>query len=173
MNTMYRNNEDQNSVYRQVQNTIASQKDDILLTVKIINGAVRRNSLLNQIAIDSEANEENAKKLYTSAKQISDLSWTMNLKSDIDKFFGYLKYAPKAMLHVHSTVGLSAQNLRDLILSWNTSHKDDLQIQYAIVEIEHHDKLIENVLMYAYQVNHVDPGWKISASGVVDGTWFT
>ena len=175
MNTMYRNNEDKNSGYRQIQNTIAGRKDEILLSENIINGAARRKSLLDQIAINSEAEEKNAKKrLYTSAEQISDLSWSMDLKSDIDKYFGYFKYAPKALLHVHSTVGLSVQNLMGLILSWNSKHKDGdgLQIRYAAVKIEHRDKPIENVLMYAHQLEHVDPGWTVLVSGVPDAAWF-
>lgn len=191
MNTMYRNNigdkRDDKTGYQKVQDAIVSERDKILRSDDFI---VRNNSLDMLNMTDEE--KDVAKELYGIAKSIPYGPWSQDMKSKIEGNLSKLKAVPKALLHVHSTVGLSVDNLWDLIRQWNVDQKKleektakeekyiDLKIYYVNVEIPHHPGVIQNILMYGPQVekleNPKDPkdpekGWILKESGLVDDQW--
>lgn len=185
MNTMYRNNE---TGYRQVQDAIKEHKD-ILSSPMITNKALFREQLLDESNY-GDKEKEMKNKLYNSAIATPDQSWSVDVRGIVDKNFAYLKDAPKALLHVHSTVGLSVENLGALIEQWNVEQQKleeekkkagepyiDLKIYYATVQTPDYIDDIENVLLYGEQVallkeKKSDSGWILVNSEPVNQGWF-
>lgn len=175
MNTMYRNNigdkRDDKTGYQKVQDAIAFQSDDILAS----NNIGVRNSSLNQL-ISTVDNKEDVvmEKLYGLAKDMQGMPWAVDRKSDLNKILECLGKAPKALLHVHSTVGLSVHKLGDLIDSWNNnlSHEEGLKIYYATVTPAGHKVPIHNVLMYKQQFDTMKAKGVASNEVLADAEWF-
>lgn len=195
MNTMYRNNE---TGYRQVKDAIEKHQE-ILPSPIITNKALFREQLLDEFNYgDKEKELKNT--LYNSAKATRNEPWSVKVPSDesrsvdtremVNKNFAYLKDAPKALLHVHSTVGLSVENLGALIEQWNVEQEKleeekekarepyiDLKIYYATVQTPDYNDDVENVLLYGEQVvllveEKADPGWTLVDFEPVNQGWF-
>lgn len=164
MNTMYRNNEDGNSGYRQVQNAIALHSDDILASEKIDKKNTSKDELLREIqpeAMEKRAEEKVQDRLYRLAMKVPTMPWAVDAKGDVNEIMECLGRAPKALLHVHSTVGLSVQKLKDMIIEWNQKRLDeaewDFLIYWLTVTPPGHKVPIESVLMYKKQYDAMSP----------------
>ena len=175
MNTMYRNNiGDQpgdKTGYQKVQDAIALQSDDILASDNI---AMRNNSLDQIKTIADDKEEKVMEELYGLAKDMQGMPWVVDRKSELNKILECLGKAPKALLHVHSTVGLSVQNLGALIDSWNKNPNlgEGLKIYHATVTLPDH-KPIQSVLMYEKQITSMrEKNILVSDEGEVDAKWF-
>lgn len=193
MNTMYRNDKDG---YQQVKDTIISHSGDILASPSITNKALFRAQLLDES--EYEDKEKNfIDKLYSSAQTTqaeSDSEKREREKEEkmlavVDKNFGDLTNAPKALLHVHSTVGLSLEKLGELIKWWNDEQVElekekkeeyiDLKIYYATVKTPDYDEAVQNVLLYGTQVDllkkdGLESGWKVEGTPqlIEEKDWF-
>lgn len=175
MNTMYRNNETE---YKQVKDMIADPGNGILSSTDIVNIDERRNYLTDRLKDRRKLNWEAAEKnlqdaLCNSTSATSDTTWSQEMSYEISKNFAYLKDAPKALLHVHSKVGLSVEGLKKLILYWNSTpnfNKGYLRIYHAKV-ITADGEEIDNVLLYERQTTHPDDGWTVSEPKPVDEDW--
>ena len=147
MNTMYRNQE---GGYQQVRKAFEYPGEDILQPEDITD----RMNLSERISkgIDADA-ESNAQETFSGmAEAVGNATWSSERRLEIDKDYDGFHNMPKALLHVHSTVGLSVEGLGKLIEDWNNkkSEGSGLRICYADVP-EGENKVIANVLLYQVQ----------------------
>ena len=163
MNTMYR--EYKITGYQQVQKAIGYKEDMIL------DNVTHDDWPENFKPTDDEKKLSDA--LSKSALAMKDIKWSKDVAGKIELYLGYLNSAPKALLHVHSTVGLSVTYLMKEIKIWNSApgRKDDLKIYHADVTLSN-NKTINNMLMYKIQVDKLnDEAIAIANCGLADGTW--
>lgn len=174
MNTMYRNSigdqPNDKTGYLKTQSAIASRSDGILS----LDNVRYRNNLLDELKIKDE--ERAVEELYRLAKDMPGMTWAADRQQDINSILKYFGRAPKALLHVHSTAGLSVQNLGALIESWNENQNKNqqagLKIYHATVTLPSYKEPIQNVLMYKKQYDDLKGKGLASNGGVPLAGWF-
>ena len=126
MNTMYRNNiGDDKTGYRKTQHAIDSKSNGILSSEIVKKDHTSMEFILEQIKADTADADAEAKiqdEFYNLAMKVPTIPWAVGEQNNTNAFLKCLGKAPKALLHVHSTVGLSVENLGNLIDLWNESH---------------------------------------------------
>ena len=178
MNTMYRNNiGDDKTGYRKTQHAIDSKSNGILSSEIVKKDHTSTEFILEQIKADTADADAEAKiqdEFYNLAMKVPTIPWAVGEQNNTNAFLKCLGKAPKALLHVHSTVGLSVENLGNLIDLWNESHDSagGLMIWHATVTPTNHKEPIQNVLMYKKQYDHMKGKGKASDGCEVKKGWF-
>lgn len=164
MNTMYRNQE---AGYQQVKKTFSNTEERNKIIKEEDIGPARRNKLLEEIGYIEKkepdckiyensdeykkAEEKLKRKLSEAVEDVNKEKlyneWPKKLSSIRNKF-SVLSQMPKALLHVHSTAGLSVEGLENLIIEWNKDHPDNDKLQICYTDVL---EAVDNVLLYQVQ----------------------
>ncbi len=139
MNTMYREQEDQRTGYEQVKKVFANNSPGILSAGNFNRGEAEASQADQIIAkLYKEDDVQIITKLNAAADAIADEEWP-DAKKSLDESDGIKRapfdLMPKALLHVHSKVGLSADQLYELIGEINEGEtEDEKKIGFAVEE---------------------------------------
>lgn len=164
MNTMYRNSE---SEYGTVKNEFNSHGSEIIMDSRNLQKEL--SDELNQMATKEESQvKKKMEDLKTDVnKEIAGSTLFSDIKNSSSAAYhdllGKFDKMPKGgLLHVHSTVGLDADSLLQMIVEWNTAEtSEQLKIFYLKEELEFTDKdgikkkILEKALMFKKQFDSI------------------